>query len=261
MSSAVPWGRGTGEGIGLSGHKNEYKSGVRIGNWVEEQFSAEASANAHEMEAFVRTQEEAWVAKAKAQHAEKNQRVEPNMGVASQMLFSHGMKHGEKFGASMSQLHFSDPAARGARRGSRRARWPRVRIGACALPPRLLFAATTRCLAGGRFVPVPCTARAVRSRVAHVVAHAFRLCACARAMSSPAGCCADYGAESNDRVHKSFFYGSKHIDQYVPKVEPNPRMELTSAKQAEWATVQDMYKTTALASSMAYAGVKYQMGR
>ena len=26
---AVPWGRGTGEGIGLSGHKNEYKAGVR----------------------------------------------------------------------------------------------------------------------------------------------------------------------------------------------------------------------------------------
>ena len=27
-----PWGRGTGEGIGLSGHKNEYTTGVRIGN-------------------------------------------------------------------------------------------------------------------------------------------------------------------------------------------------------------------------------------
>ena len=36
-------------------------------------------------------------------------------------------------------------------------------------------------------------------------------------------------------MHKSFFYGSKHIDAYVPKTEPNPRMELTTSKQAEWA--------------------------
>ena len=72
---------------------------------------------------------------------------------------------------------------------------------------------------------------------------------------------AAYGAESNDRVHKSFFYGSKHIDQYVPKVDPNPRMVLMTAKQAEWGTAPDMYKTTAMASSMAYAGVKYQVGK
>ena len=75
---------------------------------------------------------------------------------------------------------------------------------------------------------------------------------------------ADYGAESNDRVHKSFFYGSKHIDQYVPKANPNPRMELTQAKQAQWAqqmpptapTQPNMYQTTAAASSLAYSGVK-----
>ena len=42
MLVANPWGRGTGEGIGLSGHKNEYKAGVRIGNWVEEKFGVEA---------------------------------------------------------------------------------------------------------------------------------------------------------------------------------------------------------------------------
>ena len=74
-----------------------------------------------------------------------------------------------------------------------------------------------------------------------------------------------YGAESNDRVHKSFFYGSKHIDQYVPAVSPNPRLELMTAKQVEWGAQMppavpanpDMYKTTAMASSMAYAGVKY----
>ena len=115
MSQAsLPWGRGTGEGIGLSGHKNEYKTGVRIGNWVEEQFSAEASANAHDMEKFLRTQEEAYVAKAKAQTAERNERIEPNMGVAAQMLFSHGKTHGEKFAAAMTALHFTDPAQRGA---------------------------------------------------------------------------------------------------------------------------------------------------
>ena len=44
--SGVQWGRGTGEGIGLSGHKNEYKQGVRIGNWVEEQFGREAPMSA-----------------------------------------------------------------------------------------------------------------------------------------------------------------------------------------------------------------------
>ena len=30
--------------IGVSSHKNEYKSGVRVGNWVEELFGAEAEA-------------------------------------------------------------------------------------------------------------------------------------------------------------------------------------------------------------------------
>ena len=61
-------------------------------------------------------------------------------------------------------------------------------------------------------------------------------------------------------MHKSFFYGSKHIDQYVPKTNPNPRMELTLAKQAEWKlqmpptapVVPAMYQTTSLAASMAY---------
>ena len=75
---------------------------------------------------------------------------------------------------------------------------------------------------------------------------------------------ADYGAESNDRVHKSFFYGSKHIDQFVPKISPNPRMALTTVKMAEWSqqmpptsTVKPvMYQTTALAASMAYKGQK-----
>ena len=75
---------------------------------------------------------------------------------------------------------------------------------------------------------------------------------------------ADYGAASNDRVHKSFFYGSKHIDQYVPKVSADPRMGLTMSKQTEWAGQQlpavpanpGMYMTSSLAGSLAYKGVK-----
>ena len=34
-----PWGRGTGEGIGLSGHKNEYSKACRIGNCVPKEAS------------------------------------------------------------------------------------------------------------------------------------------------------------------------------------------------------------------------------
>ena len=45
----------------------------------------------------------------------------------------------------------------------------------------------------------------------------------------------DYGAKSGDRVHKSYFYGSKHIDAHVPKCDPNPRMQLTTLKQNQWS--------------------------
>ena len=167
------WGRGAGEGIGISGHKNEYKSGVRIGNWVEEQFTQEASAIANQMKEFTMKQEAAQIAAA-TQAVEKNMKVEPNMGVPGAVLFSHGRTFNEKFGASMTALHFTNPTSRG------------------------------------------------------------------------------YGAESNARVHKSFFYGSKLIDRHVPKTEPNPRMTLTAAKQAEWAAEvapgapinPSMYQTT-----------------
>lgn len=117
MSSlSVPWGRGTGEGIGLSGHKNEFKTGVRIGNWVEEQFSTEAKKNAYDMQNFLAAQEEAHVELAKSQTAESNKRIEPNLGVHANMLFSHGKVHGQKFGAAMTGLHFSDPQQRGMHR-------------------------------------------------------------------------------------------------------------------------------------------------
>jgi hypothetical protein len=174
--SAVMWGRGAGEGIGLSGHKNEYKKGVRIGNWVEEQFGREAEGCGDRMKEFTKRQEAAQVAAAKTAAPEPSRRIEPSMGVPGPMLFSHGREFNENYQASMTALHFTDPSARA------------------------------------------------------------------------------YGAQSNDRVHKSFFYGSKHIDQYVPKTNPNPRMALQTSKQADWAVevaqarpaaqASDMYQTT-----------------
>lgn len=64
---------------------------------------------------FCETQEAAAIAAAAAaaDTEQGSMRVEPRMGVPGSMLFSHGMAEGEKFGASMSKLHFSDPAARG----------------------------------------------------------------------------------------------------------------------------------------------------
>ena len=75
---------------------------------------------------------------------------------------------------------------------------------------------------------------------------------------------------SQDRVYKSMFYGSKHIDQYVPKTDPRPRVDQMAGKQAEWSlqnppqvptSVADMYKTTSLASSGAFKGEKYTINR
>lgn len=37
--SSERWSRGTGTGIGLSGHKNQYRLGVQIENWVEDSHS------------------------------------------------------------------------------------------------------------------------------------------------------------------------------------------------------------------------------
>jgi len=176
----APWGRGTGEGIGLSGHKNEFRGGVRIGNWVEEMCGKEAIGRGDTLKDFMKRQEVVEHNMANAANAgelAKSMRVEPKMGVEGEMLFSHGKAFGEKFGASMTALHFSHPTQR------------------------------------------------------------------------------EYGAASNDRVHKSFFYGSKHIDQYVPEMEPNPRLLLTGMKEAQWAnqiapqrpTKADMYLTTNLA--------------
>jgi len=150
----IVWGRGAGEGIGLSGHKNEFKAGVRIGNWVEEQFGVEAPMTKDALRNFMKAQEQAHTAAYVP--PERNVRVEPNLGVSAKMLFSHGKELGNKFEASMSALHYTDP--------------------------------TTR----------------------------------------------QYGAKSQDRVHKTYYWGTKHIDAGVPMNDPNPRQALTNTKLARW---------------------------
>lgn len=72
----------------------------------------------------------------------------------------------------------------------------------------------------------------------------------------PSPLAAEYGARSGARVHKSFFYGSKHIDRLVPKTDPNPRTDLMASKAAQWAAETapkgpidpSMYQTTHLTS-------------
>ena len=96
------WGRGTGDGIGLSNHKGEYSAGVRCGNWVEEKFGAEANGeNQDALKAFMVAREAADVAKwgAKLDTAGVA-RIEPkgstaNPGVNAVMTKSYyyGIKH------------------------------------------------------------------------------------------------------------------------------------------------------------------------
>jgi len=160
--------RPTSDSIGLSGHKNEYTTGVRIGNWVEEQFGAEAQDNTIPSIRFIN--EEAQAPKPGGKAVVEIKRDEP-----AHMIFSHGPNPNERFNASMNNLHYTHPGDR------------------------------------------------------------------------------EYGATSSSRVHKSHFYGSKHVDTYVPLKDPNPRMTLTQKKQAQWAAEAapktvvppDMYKTTA----------------
>ncbi|KAL3909344.1 MAG: hypothetical protein SGPRY_009462, partial [Prymnesium sp.] len=165
MSASIVWGRGTGDGIGLSGHKNEYRPGVAIGNWVEEQFGREAPPRANSLQVqrscrntFMKAQEAAYLAAYVP--PEPNKRVEPYMGVPASRLFSHGTNQNARFLASMTSLHFTEPSSR------------------------------------------------------------------------------EYGAKSHDRVHRSYFWGSKHIDSMVPQNDPNTRQLLTTAKRAQWEVEQ-----------------------
>ena len=49
---------------------------MRIGNWVEEQFSREATNNPYDMEKFLKEQEDAQVELAKANQFVRNERIE-----------------------------------------------------------------------------------------------------------------------------------------------------------------------------------------
>ena len=40
--------------------------------------------------------------------------------------------------------------------------------------------------------------------------------------------------EGDNMVHKSYYYGIKHIDFVVPKFDPNARSALTTLKASEW---------------------------
>ena len=54
--------------------------------------------------------------------------------------------------------------------------------------------------------------------------------------SSPAQ--REYGARSSDRVHNTFYWGSKHMDSTVPATDPNARTALLEAKRQRWADEQ-----------------------
>lgn len=170
VMEGIVWGRGAGEGIGLSGHKNEFKAGVRIGNWVEEQFSREAPSQVDSLKNFMKAQEAAHVASYVP--PERNVRVEPNLGVPATMLFSHGKELGQRYEASISQLHYTDPASR------------------------------------------------------------------------------QYGFKSQDRVHKTYYWGTKHIDAVVPSNDPNPRQALTTLKRQQWEAEKPALQPVAPASYM-----------
>lgn len=49
MMSETNWGRAPGESIGISGHKNAYQPGVRIGNWVGTLYARDAPTHAESL--------------------------------------------------------------------------------------------------------------------------------------------------------------------------------------------------------------------
>jgi hypothetical protein len=152
--------------IGVSSHQNEYQAGVRVGNWVEELAGREAENAPPEakdtLKAFMQAQERRQIELSST--FGQAARADPKQAVDGNMLFSHGPVFGGKFQASMSALHFTDPAARA------------------------------------------------------------------------------YGFDSQDRVHKTFFFGNKHIDRVVPKIHPNPRFELMQAKAPMWDASRSMLR-------------------
>jgi len=176
------------DSIGLSGHKNEYKAGVRIGNWVEELYGSTAAETRDSLKEFMARQQQ--FSKSTDNAHRVGQRtstfpvalapvaiVDPKPDETADTLFSHGPVMGVRFNASMNDMHYCDPELRA------------------------------------------------------------------------------YGAMSDNRVHKTHFYGSKHVDAFVPFNDPYPRTRLMDAKAAEWAATKaprgqlqsDQYVTSASA--------------
>ena len=92
-----------GGGIGVSSHKNEYRPGVRIGNWVEDQFGDQAP-DAPELR--VAPIEPAPM----PEHSARI--VDPKSDEPAELLFSHGQTMGMSYGASMNDLHYTHPDSR-----------------------------------------------------------------------------------------------------------------------------------------------------
>lgn len=151
--------------IGVSAHKNEYRSGVRIGNWVEEQFGDEAPV-APKLQIAASPY-------APAMPLHGGRAAPPKPDEAADVLFSHGKEFGQSFQATSNGLHYPPPATR------------------------------------------------------------------------------EYGATSSDRVHRTFFWGSKRRDANCPLTDANAPTTLLDAKRQEWASDQkstapvspDMYRT------------------
>ncbi|KAG8460267.1 hypothetical protein KFE25_011758 [Diacronema lutheri] len=151
------WARGTGQGIGLSGHINAYSAeATLIANWTEEAYGRQLDAlppaghvTAHATESQKYTGHDT---------ASKLPASPPMLGRTAEQLFAHGLPDEPKlYVGSCTELAFTDP----------------------------------------------------RTRL--------------------------HGATSVDRVSRTLWAGSKHIDKTVPHGSAVPRTALLDAKRAEWA--------------------------
>ena len=95
--------------IGVSSHRNEYRSGVRVGNWVEELAGREAELAPPEgkdtLKKFMIAQEQRQIALSST--FGQAARAEPKQPVDGNMLFSHGPVFGLNFQASMVAARFT----------------------------------------------------------------------------------------------------------------------------------------------------------
>ena len=117
------WTRGAGNGIGLSSHKNQYRLGVGIGNWVEDEFSA-VDAGGGEQDIFyskgarmnhTSTQRAAFTPD--GTYGIANPGIEsymkPRVAAESQIVFAHDINWGltdqKRQFVTMSETAFSKP--------------------------------------------------------------------------------------------------------------------------------------------------------